>query len=56
MKPLTIRLTTKIQVEHAAYISPDKYCLLILGNDLFNKDVIKTVSQHDGYGMICVRY
>ena len=34
----------------------DEYRLLILRNKLFNKEVVETVSQHDGYGMICVRY
>ena len=44
MAPVQFKLTPKIAVDHRAYISPDKYCLLILGNDIFNKETVETIS------------
>lgn len=46
-KPLVMRITPRIQITHQCFISPDKYCLLILGNDIFNKEIIETLSQID---------
>lgn len=46
-KPLVMRITPRIKITHQCYISPDRYCLLILGNDIFNKEVIETLSQND---------
>ena len=46
-KPLVMRITPRIKVKHQCYISPDRYCLLLLGNDLFNKEVIETLSLNE---------
>ena len=51
-----MRLTPKITVTNPCYISPDGYCLFILGNDIFNKERVETLSQNDQIGVFLLRY
>lgn len=41
---------------HFAYVSPDTYCLLILGNDIFNREVVEIIGENDSYGALSIRY
>ena len=51
-----MRLTPKITVTNPCYISPDGYCLFLLGNDIFNKERVETLSQNDQTGVFLLRY
>ena len=39
-----MRLTPKVEVVHEVLISPDEWPYFILGNDLFNKEKVETIS------------
>ena len=43
-RPCVMRLTPKVEVVHEVLISPDEWPYFILGNDLFNKEKVETIS------------
>ena len=43
-QPCVMRLTPRLEVPHQVLISPDDWPYFILGNDLFNKDKVETIS------------
>lgn len=51
-----MRLTPRIQITHQCYISPDNYCLLLLGNDIFNKEMVETIAQNETFGCYVLRH
>ena len=54
--PLHIQLTPRITVAHSAYVSPENFCLMLLGNDLFNPEVVETLGHHEHRSVMTIRY
>ena len=43
VRKLQLRLAPQIECEVDAFVSPDDYCLMLLGNDIFNSSMLHMV-------------
>ena len=51
-----VQLTPRICVAVKALVSPDDYALLLLGNDIFNKEVVRIIAYSDAEQLYTVSY
>ena len=49
-------LTPRIVLDHQAYIGPETFPLMLLGNDLFNPEMVETLGHHESRSVLTLRY
>ena len=48
VKPMTLRLTPQLAVDNwYGLVSSDEYCVMLLGTDLFNREMVETLGWND---------
>ena len=56
VRKLQLRLAPRIECEVDAFISPDDYCLMLLGNYIFNSSMLRVVGIVADYQYVIVQH